>query len=321
MPLSMVLRPHLRSIAPLALAAVASVVGCSSDPDTNAGGAGTSGVAGSTNGGGGSGTAGSSSAGSATGGNSTTAGSGTVAAGAGGGGASSGGSTTGGAGGGSAGNGGTNSGGAGGGSAGGSAGAGTGGSGGAAGGAGGGSAGGSGGSGGAGAAFALTSPAWTSEPTCSAAQTTGCGVFPKANISTMIGGENKSPQLDWTAGPSGTMSYAIVLRDLTNMQGGKPFVHWVMWNIPASTRSLPAGLETTAMPSVPAGSSQRSYSGNGFQGSGKCGNVYEFVLYALTSPSFTPSGANQTAAADGLAATGAPTASLRARSGPPGCTP
>jgi len=179
---------------------------------------------------------------------------------------------------------------------------------------------GSGGMGGGGA-FALTSPAWTSDATCSAAQTTGCGVFPKANIGTGIGGENKSPQLDWTAGPSGTMSYAIVLHDLTNLQGGKPFVHWVLWNIPVTTLSLPAGLESTAMPSVPAGSSQRSYAGNGYQGSGKCGNVYEFVLYALPTPSFTPSGANQTAVADGLEATGAPTASLRARSGPPGCTP
>ena len=93
-----------------------------------------------------------------------------------------------------------------------------------------------------------------------------------------------------------------------------------MWNIPSATRMLPAGLETTEMPSVPAGSSQKSFSGNGYQGSGKCGNVYEFVVYALTTPSFTPSANTQTAVADGLAATNAPKASLRARSGPPGCT-
>jgi phosphatidylethanolamine-binding protein (PEBP) family uncharacterized protein len=145
-------------------------------------------------------------------------------------------------------------------------------------------------------------------------------VFPKDNIGTNIGGSNKSPELVWGAGPSGTQSYAIVLHDLTNMMGGKPFVHWVMWNIPAATLMLPAGLEATAMPSVPAGSSQRSFSGNGYQGSGKCGNVYEFVLYALTTATFTPSGSNQTSVADGLDATGAPTATLRARSGAPGCT-
>jgi len=149
---------------------------------------------------------------------------------------------------------------------------------------------------------------------------TGCGVFPKENIGTGIGGSNKSPALAWGAGPSGTQSYAIVLHDLSNITANKPFVHWVMWNIPGTTRMLPAGLETTAMPSVPAGSSQKSFSGNGYQGSGKCGNVYEFVLYALTTATFTPTGTTQTAIADALAATNAPTASLRARSGAPGCT-
>jgi hypothetical protein len=110
------------------------------------------------------------------------------------------------------------------------------------------------------------------------------------------------------------------MHDLSNLMNSKPFVHWVMWNIPGATRMLPAGLETSAMPSVPAGSSQRSFSGNGYQGSGKCGNVYEFVLYALPMATFTPTGTTQTAVADALAATNAPSTSLRARSGAPGCT-
>jgi len=148
-----------------------------------------------------------------------------------------------------------------------------------------------------------------------------CPVFPKDNIGTSIGGSNKSPELDWTAGPSGTLSYAIVLQDLTNATGGKPFVHWAMWNIPGDTRMLPAGLETTAMPSVPAGSSQKSFQGNGYQGSGKCGNVYEFVLYALTTATYSGATNSQTAVRDALVATGAATATLRAKSGAPGCTP
>ena len=156
---------------------------------------------------------------------------------------------------------------------------------------------------------------------CAADMTASCPVFPKENIGTSIGGSNKSPELDWTAGPSGTQSYAIVLQDLTNITGGKPFVHWAMWNIPGATRMLPAGLETTAMPSVPAGSSQKSFQGNGYQGSGKCGNVYEFVLYALTTATYAGSTTSQTAVRDGLVTTGAPTATLRAKSGAPGCTP
>lgn len=181
----------------------------------------------------------------------------------------------------------------------------------------------SGGSGSGGAStggFTLTSPGWTANAACSADAKDQCPVFPKDNIGTSIGGANKSPELNWTGAPSATMSYAIVLQDLTNITGGKPFVHWVMWNIPGTTQKLPAGLDTAAMPSVPAGASQKSF-GMGYQGSGKCGNVYEFVLYALPTAMYTGSTTNQTAVRDGLVTTNAPTATLRAKSGAPGCTP
>jgi len=181
----------------------------------------------------------------------------------------------------------------------------------------------SGGSGGASTgAFALTSPVLAAMAGCAADNKTACPVFPKENIGTNLGGSNKSPEFDWTAGPTGTQSYAIVMQDLTNITAGKPLVHWTMWNIPSATRMLPAGLETAAMPSVPPGSSQRSFSAsnNGFQGSGKCGNVYEFILYALPTATYTGSSTSQTAVRDGLATTNAPTATLRARSGAPGCT-
>ncbi|HYQ30817.1 MAG TPA: hypothetical protein VER04_26475 [Polyangiaceae bacterium] len=181
--------------------------------------------------------------------------------------------------------------------------------------------GGSNGSGGSStSSLTLTSPGWTAMSGCTPDNRTACPVFPKENIGTNLGGSNKSPELDWTAGPSGTQGYAIVMQDLTNISQGKPLVHWVMWNIPGATRMLPAGLETTAMPSVPAGSSQRSFNGNGYQGSGKCGNLYEFTLYALPTATFTPSAATTTAVRDDLAATNAPSATLRAKSGAPGCT-
>src|SRR6187402_2009203 len=90
--------------------------------------------------------------------------------------------------------------------------------------------------GGSSSGFTLTSPAWTAMAGCAADNKTACPVFPKENIGTSIGGSNKSPELDWTAGPSGTQSYAIVLQDLTNVMNGKPFVHWALWNIPGATR-------------------------------------------------------------------------------------
>ncbi|HET7539300.1 MAG TPA: YbhB/YbcL family Raf kinase inhibitor-like protein [Polyangiaceae bacterium] len=180
----------------------------------------------------------------------------------------------------------------------------------------------SGGSGGASTSgFTLTIPGLTANANCTVDNRTACPSFAKDNIGTSIGGSNKSPEFDWTAGPTGTQSYALTMEDLTVIQSGKPFVHWAIWNIPAATLMLPAGLDTTAMPSVPAGSSQKSFQGNGYQGSGKCGNVYEFTLYALTTASYTGSSSSQTAVRDGLATTNAPTAKLRARSAEPGCTP
>ena len=81
--------------------------------------------------------------------------------------------------------------------------------------------------------------------------------------STGIGGSNKSPDLAWTAGPSGTQSYAIVFHDLTNVMNNKPFVHWVMADIPASVRELAAGscsdgfvVKGKTTPAGPAGSRQ-----------------------------------------------------------------
>ncbi|HWA74524.1 MAG TPA: YbhB/YbcL family Raf kinase inhibitor-like protein [Polyangiaceae bacterium] len=176
----------------------------------------------------------------------------------------------------------------------------------------------SGGSGGA-SGFTLTSPAWTTQPGCAPDNKAPCGIFPKANTG-LNGGKSESPELNWSGAPSTTQSYAIILQDLTNVQQGNPFIHWVMWNIPADVNKLPAGLEKTAMPTFPPGSSQRSYSGNGYVGSGKCGNVYEFLLFALPMASISPGGTNQTQAATAIKATNAPTASLRARSGAPECT-
>jgi Raf kinase inhibitor-like YbhB/YbcL family protein len=60
------------------------------------------------------------------------------------------------------------------------------------------------------------------------------GMFAAANT---CAGANTSPPLTWTAGPSGTMSYAVSLVDLDI-----DAVHWVIWDIPATTLALPADL-------------------------------------------------------------------------------
>jgi Raf kinase inhibitor-like YbhB/YbcL family protein len=72
------------------------------------------------------------------------------------------------------------------------------------------------------------------------------GTIPKMY---MCRNENVSPPLDWTPGPAGTKSYAVTMIHT-------PSWHWVLWDIPVTTLSLPMGVATVAEPPVPAGSKQ-----------------------------------------------------------------
>jgi Raf kinase inhibitor-like YbhB/YbcL family protein len=52
-------------------------------------------------------------------------------------------------------------------------------------------------------------------------------------------GEDTSPPLFWSGAPNGTESYAIILED-PDAPGGT-FTHWVLYDLPATTTSLPEG--------------------------------------------------------------------------------
>jgi Raf kinase inhibitor-like YbhB/YbcL family protein len=93
---------------------------------------------------------------------------------------------------------------------------------------------------------------------------------------------NVSLPLSWTPGPAGTMSYAVTL-----VHGGAAY-HWVIWDIPASTTSLPEGVMRVAMPPVPPGSKQTQpgLDGSTWYGyTGPCpqsaNQSYLFTVYAL----------------------------------------
>lgn len=63
-------------------------------------------------------------------------------------------------------------------------------------------------------------------------------------------GLNLSPPLRWQGEPDGTASTALVVDDPDAPMG--TWLHWVLFNIPASLHALPAGLDPS--PELPNGS-------------------------------------------------------------------
>ena len=96
--------------------------------------------------------------------------------------------------------------------------------------------------------------------------------------------DGPSPAISWSGGPAETMSFAVVLKDVTD-GFSKDFLHWVIYDIPTSTTSLDEDVPEGAMPAKPAGAKQApNWSGTvGFDG--PCGpsgtNTYELTLYAI----------------------------------------
>jgi Raf kinase inhibitor-like YbhB/YbcL family protein len=66
-------------------------------------------------------------------------------------------------------------------------------------------------------------------------------------------GKSLSPEVSWTRGPASTKSYVVALEDSDAQARGAPITHWVAFNIPASTTSLPGGLPPQGTATVPAG--------------------------------------------------------------------
>ena len=98
------------------------------------------------------------------------------------------------------------------------------------------------------------------------------------------GGE-RSPPLSWTGVPDSIASFVLIMHDLdAPIAGGADDVlHWLLWNIPGSTRSVPEGVPR--VPQLPDGTRQISASGPYYRGPGASASGpahhYVFELYAL----------------------------------------
>ena len=64
-------------------------------------------------------------------------------------------------------------------------------------------------------------------------------------------GEGRSPALCWKA-IGGARSYAVLVED-PDAPTVQPFVHWLVWNIPAGVTELPEDLRADTQPRPPAG--------------------------------------------------------------------
>jgi Raf kinase inhibitor-like YbhB/YbcL family protein len=96
-----------------------------------------------------------------------------------------------------------------------------------------------------------------------------------------------SPKLMWTNVPDGTISFALILRDPDTSLEKKTdqVLHWMVFNIPGTSRELPEGLAAQAQ--LPDGSIQSLNQGKkvGYMGMGAAAvgpyHHYTFELFAL----------------------------------------
>ena len=98
-------------------------------------------------------------------------------------------------------------------------------------------------------------------------------------------GEGVSPAMIWANAPAGTQSFFLHMHDLdlARNKTTDDQAHWVLWNIPATTNSLPEGVPKGSQ--LPDGSHQISATGPMYRGPGAAANGpfhhYVFELCAL----------------------------------------
>ena len=93
-------------------------------------------------------------------------------------------------------------------------------------------------------------------------------------------GMSLSPQLTWTNAPAGTQSFVLHMHDMEGARNKttEDQLHWLVWNIPATTTTLPQGVP---MGDLKDGSHQTSASGDGtYRGPGApaTGTYHHYVI-------------------------------------------
>jgi len=102
-----------------------------------------------------------------------------------------------------------------------------------------------------------------------------------------------SPALAWGEPPAGTQSFALIMDD-PDAPGGT-WVHWVLFNIPASARGLPESIGANETYPDGSVSGDNSWGRTGYGGPCPPGGThrYFFKLYALDEMLGISAGANK----------------------------
>jgi len=121
-------------------------------------------------------------------------------------------------------------------------------------------------------------------------------------------GADRSPALAWRNVPDGTRSLALIVDD-PDAPTSEPWVHWVIWNIPAHAMGMPEGVARNEKLVEPAGALQgvNSWPSDnlGYRGpappSGHGTHRYHFRLFALDAMLDLSAGATKQQLLDALA--------------------
>lgn len=102
-------------------------------------------------------------------------------------------------------------------------------------------------------------------------------------------GKDLSPPLSWSLTPAGTETLALIVDD-PDAPSEEPWVHWIIYNIPAAAEGLPEGValgdHAAGLPGAVQG--KNSWGTVGYRGPapprGHGVHHYHFKLYALDAP-------------------------------------
>jgi len=107
-------------------------------------------------------------------------------------------------------------------------------------------------------------------------------------------GNDNSPPLHWEGIPAGTKSLALICDDPDAPRG--TWVHWVLFNLPANTTELAAGVPTDKV--LPSGAKQGTNDSKEIGYGGPCPpkgkpHRYYFKVYALDAELNLPEGSTK----------------------------